>query len=333
MANSEPNEGVRIRVVTPRRARATRETPPSPSTDLRLDRVPRLRQPVLIMAFEGWNDAGEAATTAARVLVSQREGQRFASIDPEEFFVFTDTRPHVRLTRRGRRKIDWPSNEFYACVDPQDGPDARDLVVLLGTEPDLRWRRFTDLVYDVARRCGIELVISLGALNADVPHTKPVRVARSTMNGERHRLSKAIEARKSKYEGPTGIVSVVSSRFADAATPVVSLWGWAPHYITASPNPMVASRILREVGKVLEIDVDTQMIDEAAQRFEEQVKEAVSRDPEAMAYVRDLERESRDQDDEESRPDTTPLPSAAAMVDAVEELLRSRRRGDGPSDQ
>jgi len=298
--------------------------------------VPRLRQPVLVMAFEGWNDAGEAATTAARLLVSQRDGQKFASIDPEEFFVFTDTRPHVRLTRRGRRKIDWPSNEFYTCLDPQEGPDARDLVVLLGTEPDLRWRRFSDLIFDVARRCGIELVISLGALNADVPHTKPVRVSGSTLNGDRHLLSRSLGMRPSKYEGPTGIVSVLSSRFADSDLPVVSLWGWAPHYITASPNPMVASRILREVAKVLEIDVDTQMIDEAAQRFEEQVREAVSRDPEAMAYVRDLEREARDDDDDDddAREDNSPLPSGAAMVDAVEELLRARRRhGNGPSGQ
>jgi proteasome assembly chaperone (PAC2) family protein len=311
---------------------------PATATELQLDRVPSLRHPILIMAFEGWNDAGEAATTAARLLVSQRDGQKFATIDPEEFFVFTDTRPHVRVTRRGRRRIDWPSNEFYACLDPDDGPGAHDLVVLLGTEPDLRWRRFSDLVFDVARRCDVELVVALGALNADVPHTKPVRVTSSTVNGDRHHLTRYLGARPSKYEGPTGILSVLSQRFSEADFAVLSMWGWAPHYITASPNPMVASRILTEVGRVLEIRVDTHMIDEAAQRFDEQVREAVAKDPEAMAYIRDLERESRDDDDdaaEERREDNSPLPSGAAMVDALEEFLRTRRRrpGSGPSSQ
>ena len=334
MMNSDPNERVRIGVTTPRRARVTRDADLSMSPDLRLDRIPHLRQPVLVMAFEGWNDAGEAATTAARLLVSQRDGTKFASIDPEEFFVFTDTRPHVRLTRRGRRKIDWPSNEFFACIDPDDGPHARDLVVMVGTEPDLRWRRFCDLVFEVARRCGIEMVVALGALNADVPHTKPVRVSGSTVNGDKHPLLRGLGMKPSKYEGPTGIISVLSSRFSDADYPVLSLWGWAPHYITASPNPMVASRILREVGRILEMAVDTQMIEEAAQRFEEQVREAVSKDPEAMAYVRDLEREAKDEDDEDEteQVDSSPLPSGAAMVDALEEFLRTRRR-QGPSGQ
>jgi proteasome assembly chaperone (PAC2) family protein len=333
MANSDPNEGVRIRVTKTPRPRPPRAVVPAAAPELQIDRVPQLRQPILVMAFEGWNDAGEAATTAARLLVSHRDGQKFATVDPEEFFVFTDTRPHVRTTRRGRRRIDWPSNEFYACLDPETGPAARDLVVLLGTEPDLRWRHFSNLVFDVAERCGVELIVGLGALNADVPHTKPVRVSGSTANADRHTLTRHLGMRPSKYEGPTGILSILSQRFSDADLPVLSLWGWAPHYITATPNPVVASRILREVGRVLEIDVDTQMIDEAAQRFDEQVREAVSKDPEAMAYVRDLEREAHDEDDEDERPDSSPLPSGPAMVDALEEFLRSRRRRHGPSGQ
>jgi predicted ATP-grasp superfamily ATP-dependent carboligase len=189
------------------------------------------------------------------------------------------------------------------------------------------------MVFEVAQRCGVELVVSLGALNADVPHTKPVRVSGSTVNGDRHHLTRFLGMRPSKYEGPTGILSVLTQRFSDEDLPVLSLWGWAPHYITASPNPVVASRILREVGRILELDVDTQMIDEAAQRFDEQVREAVSKDPEAMAYIRDLEREAHEDEDEEPKEDTSPLPSGAAMVDALEEFLRARRRrhGSGPT--
>jgi proteasome assembly chaperone (PAC2) family protein len=315
----------------PRRVRSARLTDQPFSEYLKIERIPRLRNPVLLMAFEGWNDAGEAASTAAQVLVSQRDGQKFAWLDPEEFFVFTDTRPHVRGAGKGRRAIEWPSNEFFACLDPQHGPRARDLVVLLGTEPDLRWRTFSDIVLDVAQRCGIELVVGLGALHADVPHTRPTRVTGSAANAERHQLLRRLHFKPSKYEGPTGIVGILTSRFAEAGYPVVSLWGWAPHYIS-TPNPMVAARMLREVARVLDISVDTEMIEEAAQRFDEQVREAVSRDPEAMAYVRDLERESSEDDDEDD--EDTPraageLPSGAAMVDALEEFLRQRRAQQG----
>ncbi|MGH2370756.1 MAG: PAC2 family protein, partial [Chloroflexota bacterium] len=142
------------------RARTGRTAAPRGATELLVQAMPELRNPVLVMAFEGWNDAGEAASTAAQVVKSQRSGDRFASIDPEEFFVFTDTRPHVRTTRRGRRRIHWPANEFFACPDPSDDPEAHDLIVLLGTEPDLRWRAFGDLVLDVAKRTGVQLVVA-----------------------------------------------------------------------------------------------------------------------------------------------------------------------------
>jgi proteasome assembly chaperone (PAC2) family protein len=310
------------------RQRSDDESLPS---DLTWHQVPALRHPVLVMAFEGWNDSGEAATTAVRLLVSQRDGDRFATIDPEEFFVFTDTRPHTRVTRRGRRRIDWPSNEFYACPDPSRDSDARDLVVLLGTEPDLRWRAFSNLVLDVARRLGVELVIALGALDNDVPHTLPPPVSGSTANGEHHPLIKELGLRPSRYEGPTGIVGVLTNRFSESGYPVASLWGHAPHYITASPNPIVAARILRKLSGILNITPDMAMLDEAAQRFDEQVREAVSKDPEAMAYVRDLERRYREDQKEAGDFDDAPraaggeLPSGAAMVDALEEFLRTRR--------
>jgi proteasome assembly chaperone (PAC2) family protein len=316
------------------RGEARREGKTSPH--LSLQRIPHLRNPVLVMAFEGWNDSGEAASTAAQLLISDRDGSRFASIDPEEFFVFTDTRPHVRLNRRGRRRIEWPSNEFFACIDPSPDPDARDIVVLLGSEPDLRWRTFSDIVLDVARRAGVQLVIGLGALDADVPHTMPPVVSGSVSNAELHPLLKGLGMKPSKYEGPTGIIGVLTSRFSSAGYPTLSLWGHSPHYISASPNPVVASRIIHELGSVLRISLDTEQLDESAARFDEQVREAVSKDPEAMAYVRDLERRAQEDGDTEEAPRAgggggAELPNASAMVDYLEDFLRKQRRDpNGP---
>lgn len=299
---------------------------------LSLQRIPTLRNPVLVMAFEGWNDSGEAATTGAQLLVSEWEGSRFASMDPEDFFVFTETRPHVRLNRRGRRRIEWPSNEFYACINPSSDPDAHDLIVLLGTEPDLRWRTFSDIVLDVARRAGVQLIVGLGALDADVPHTMPPVVSGSVANPELHPSLKGLGLKQSKYEGPTGIVGVLTSRFAAAGYPTLSLWGHSPHYISASPNPVVASRIVHELARVLQLSLDMAQLDENAARFDEQVREAVSKDPEAMAYVRDLERRVREDgeaDDEGPRSGSSgaaELPNATAMVDYLEEFLRKQRK-------
>jgi proteasome assembly chaperone (PAC2) family protein len=339
----------------PRVARATRpraargdpgqETPreaarePRVSPHLTLQRLPTLRNPVLVMAFEGWNDAGEAASTAAQVIKSQLDGSRFATIDAEEFFVFTERRPQVRLTRRGKRRVDWPSNEFFACIDPSDDADARDLVVFLGTEPDLRWRQFGDMVMDIARRTRIHLVIALGAYFEDIPHTVPPRVSSYATNADLHPLLEGMDFRAPRYEGPTGIVTVLTNRFAEAGYPVATFWGRAPHYITANPNPVVAARILREVAHVLHLPVDLDLLDEAATRFSEQVQDAVSKDPEATAYVRELERQYQDEDDEESedgdrgRSEPSELPSGAAVVEALEAFLRRRQRrpGSGPS--
>jgi len=299
---------------------------------LSLQRIPTLRNPVLVMAFEGWNDSGEAATTAAQLLVSDWDGSRFASIDPEEFFAYTETRPHVRLNRRGRRRIEWPANEFYACINPSAHENARDLIVLLGTEPDLKWRTFSDIVLDVARRAGVQLIVGLGALDADVPHTMPPVISGTVSNPELHPLLKGLGLKQSKYEGPTGIVGVLSSRFAAAGYPALSLWGHSPHYISASPNPVVAARIVHEFSKVLQVSLDVAQLDENAARFDEQVREAVSKDPEAMAYVRDLERRAQEDGETEDEPRSSggDLPNAAAMVDYLEDFLRKQRK-DPPS--
>lgn len=340
-----PEAVPRVRTPRPRAPRATRAGEPRENKEpresralpyLTLHSVPTLRNPVLLMAFEGWNDAGEAASTAAQVVKSQLDGSRFASIAPEEFFVFTDRRPHVRLTRRGRRRIEWPTNEFFACIDPSDDPDARDLVVLLGTEPDLRWRQFSDMVLEVARRTGVQLIVALGAYFEDIPHTVPPRVNNYVANPDLHPLLKGLPFHTARYEGPTGIITLLTSRFAEGGHAVATFWGRAPHYISANPNPVVAARLLREVARLLHLTLDLDLLDEAATRFSEQVQDAVSKDPEALAYVKELERQYSDEDDDgdEDSPRNTPteLPSGAAVVEALEAFLRKRQRrpGSGP---
>ena len=306
---------------------------------LNVTRVPVLRRPILVYAFEGWNDAGEAASTAVRVLVAQRDHDRIAWVDPEEFFVFTETRPTVRPARKGqRRHITWPAIEFFVCPDPDQSEDARDLLVVVGSEPDLRWGRFADIVVDLARRVGIELVVALGSLNTDIPHTVPVHVSRSATNADRHDLLRGQRFTRSNYRGPTGIVGILASRLGDRRYPVLSLWGHAPHYVSASPNPQIAVRILRELVKLTGLEVDLESLDASAARFTDQVREAVSRDPEAAEYVRDLERQYRsskreeeedDIGDEDVAPTDGDLPSGAAMVDAIEQFLRFGQRPPG----
>lgn len=308
---------------------------------LHVAQVPVLRRATLVYAFEGWNDAGEAASTAVRVLVAQREHERIAWVDPEEFFVFTETRPTVRPARKGqRRHVTWPSIEFFACPDPDDSPEARDLLVIVGSEPDLRWGRFADIVVELARKVGVELVVALGALNTDIPHTVPPHVSRGATNADRHDLLRGERFTRSNYRGPTGIVGILASRLGDRRYPVLSLWGHAPHYVSASPNPLIAARILRELVKLTNLTVDFATLDASASRFTDQVREAVARDPEAAEYVRELERNYRashrdeeegDVGDEEVAPPGGDLPSGAAMVDAIEQFLKFGQRPPGSS--
>lgn len=310
---------------------------------LNVTRVPVLRRPILVYAFEGWNDAGEAASTAVRVLVSQRAHDRIAWVDPEAFFVFTETRPTVRPARKGQRRyITWPAIEIFACPDPDDSPAARDLLVVVGTEPDLRWITFADIVVDLARRVGVELVVAIGALNTDVPHTVPVHVSRSAANADRHDLLRGQRFMRSNYRGPTGIVGVLAARLGDRRYPVLSLWGHAPHYVSASPNPQIAARILRELVRLTGLEIDLESLDASAARFTDQVREAVARDPEAAEYVRELERQYRssrreeedgDVGEEDLAPSPGDLPSGAQMVDAIEQFLRFGRRPPGPKNE
>ncbi len=295
---------------------------------------PELRNPALIAAFAGWNDASEAATFAARFLIQQWRARKLAEIDPEEFFVFTDSRPHVRVAGRFQRRVDWPANEFYYHANP-DGE--RDYVVLVGAEPQLKWRTFTNAVLGLCRQLGIRTVITLGGQVADVPHTMPVRLSGIGSPAWLARKMRRLGIEATHYEGPTGIVGALNAACARKRLVTGSLWAPSPEYLSASPNPKVALALLRALRGLLDLQVDLTELEALEAQFDRQVAEIVAEDTELQDYVRQLEEQVRAEEAgrleaEERRLRQEPLPSSEELIREVEEFLRRRRpsKGDAP---
>ena len=276
---------------------------------------PILRRPVLVAAFEGWNDAADAASTAARYLRDRWSARPFASIDPEEFYDFTATRPQVRLTQGITRRIEWPETELSYAALPGT---SRDVVVLLGHEPQLKWRTFTEQVVGVAKELGVELVVILGALLADVPHTRPVRVTGTAADGE---LVRRLGLGKSTYEGPTGIVGVLHEAFSRAHLPSASLWAAVPHYVASTPSPKASLALVERATDLLSSRVATADLELAVADYERQVSEVVAADEDVIAYVRRLELSADDDDD--AVPDLE-IMSGDALADELERYLRDQ---------
>lgn len=285
------------------------------------ERRPTLRRPVLIAAFEGWNDAGDGASAAAAYLSRRFGAERFATIDPEEFYDFTATRPDVRIEDGSTRVIDWPENTFLSAPL---GASGRDVVFLRGVEPQLRWRTFSNLVVEVARGVGVELVITLGALLAEVPHTRPVRVHGTAAD---RALVDRLGLRPSRYEGPTGILGVLGEALHREGIPSASLWASVPAYVGQTPSPKATLALVSHLCELLDISVPTVDLDVAAAAYERQVSEVVSADEDASAYVRSLE-EAADSDDEPDEEldeiDEAELPGADALAAEVERYLRDQ---------
>src|SRR5437868_5761453 len=264
---------------------------------VRWDDRPKLRRPVLVAAFEGWNAAADAATGAARFLRDHWAARYFADIDPETFYDFSATRPQVRLVDGLTREIVWPANELFAASLPGS---EHDVVVLLGVEPGLQWRTFCSEVVEVGRQLDVELFITLGALLADVPHTRPVRVTGTAADPN---LVSRLGLERSRYEGPTGIVGVLHDAFNRATIPSASLWAAVPHYVAGTPSPKAALALVRRTTSLLASDLPVGDLEEAAATYERQVSEVVADDDDVAAYVHTLERAADDdvddlQDDE-----------------------------------
>jgi proteasome assembly chaperone (PAC2) family protein len=292
--------------------------------DLRIDERPTLRRPVLIAAFRGWNDGGQAATLAAGTLTRVWDAHRFADIDPEAYVDFQATRPTVSLDDGLTRRIDWPETAFYAATLP--GAD-RDAVILLGVEPNYRWRAFSDLIVGLARDLGVELVVTLGALLADVPHTRPAPVTGAASDRS---LVEELGLQASRYEGPTGIVGVLGDAFRVAGIPSVSLWSAVPHYVSLAPSPRAARALCDRLGELLGIEIDLHELEEAEEVYAEQITEAVASDPETAAYVEELERRADTIDEMMDDDDEDDLPTGESLAAELTRFLRDRENDDTP---
>jgi predicted ATP-grasp superfamily ATP-dependent carboligase len=273
---------------------------------------PKLERPIMIAAFRGWNDGGQGASLAAGYLAKLWKAKRFAEVEPENFFDFQATRPHVSLEEGLTRRVDWPSTVFYHGRPP--GLE-RDAVLLLGIEPNLRWRTFTELVVGFAKDRGVELVVTLGALLADVPHTRPTPVTGSATDPE---LVQRLGLSVSRYEGPTGIVGVLHDACQKQGIPSASLWAAVPHYVSLTPSPKAALALCDRLGDLLEVSLDTGELAEAADNYSEQVSEAVAADPDTAAYIEELEQRA------DTLAEEAELPSGDALAAELTRFLRER---------
>ncbi len=289
------------------------------SEELQIERRADLEHPVLIAAFRGWNDGAQGASLAGGYLAKIWNAQQFASIDPEGFYDFQATRPMVSLVDGITRRIDWPENDFYSATPDGLG---RGALLLLGVEPNLRWRRFSSLIVDLAREHEVELVVTLGALLADVPHTRPSPVTGTATD---QALVDRLGLQASRYEGPTGIVGVLHDACRAAELPSVSLWAAVPHYVSLAPSPRAALALCRRLGDLLETRIDTDELEQAVEAYTQRVTEAVATDEETAEYVQELERrvEMIDEDD---------LPSGDSLAAELTRFLREHDEQDGPPD-
>jgi proteasome assembly chaperone (PAC2) family protein len=276
---------------------------------------PELRSPALVCAFSGWNDAASAATTALEAVAASLDSQVVARIDPEEFYDFQVNRPTIRLIEGETRQIDWPANTLLAVQVPTA---ERDLVLLSGVEPNIRWRTFADSIVGAAQRLGVEMVVSLGALMADVAHTRPVPITGLASDPD---LVERLGMSRSSYEGPTGIVGVVHDACRRAGMTSASLWAAVPHYVAAVPNPKAALALLRRLEGLTGIAVEASELEDATDRFTEQVDQAVSANPEIEELVRNLE--ASQQEDYDISQD---MPSADDIAQEFQRFLRQRGR-------
>jgi proteasome assembly chaperone (PAC2) family protein len=288
-------------------------------------REPPTNLRTMVVAFGGWIDAGEAVTGAMRYLVRHLSASSLASIDPEEFFDFTKVRPVVRLTADGQRTIRWPRSEFFIWQPPESRAG---LLLFRGMEPHRMWRAYAKLLLDVAEQCGVQRIVSLGALLAALPHTRPPRVTGSSTDPAWQALLENWGIyRRSRYEGPTGIASVVMDAAMRRGMPYLSFMGQAPHYLQGSTNPAVSQALLTYVTRLLDLELDLSPLDETVQAFCTQCDQAVARDTSIQDYVRQLEQDYDSTVEEGSRPLRDEDLNTEKLMQELEDFLRDEREG------
>ncbi len=275
--------------------------------------LPHLRSPIMVCAFRGWNDAAASASTALAAIGNSLDGQLVAHLDPEEFFDFQSTRPTITLDEGQARRIEWPENNLIAVEVPAAD---RDLVLFDGTEPNLRWRTFSETIATAADALGVEMVITLGALIAEVSHTLPVPITGLASSEE---LVEELDLERSSYEGPTGIVGVVHDRCRQSGLDSASLWAAVPHYVAAVPNPKAALALLRRLEGLTGIAVEAAELEEETEDYEEQIGRAVAANPEIEELVERIEAEQSDLFEGEGD-----IPSADTLAQDFQRFLRQR---------
>jgi proteasome assembly chaperone (PAC2) family protein len=301
-----------------------------PMDALKIQELPSLRKPILIAAFAGWPDAAEVASGSARYLARKLRARRFAEIDPEEFYVFTETRPNTIILAPGQRALEWPANEFFAWNNPSG---EHDLVILQGREPNLNWREYVDLVLDLAKRLDVSQIIALGGTYDAVSHRGQVSMSGHATNDDlRERLAEfGIGA--SGYEGPSSVQSALLEACREKGIVAASLWGHAPHYVRAAPNPKVSHAMLRVLRTILHVELDISELQTQAEQLEQKVDAAMVENPELREYIDQLDVV------DEPEPEVTvddvmkdlPLsrPDPAEVMRELEEILgMTRQEGD-----
>lgn len=247
------------------------------------EKHPKTRSPILIAAFEGWNDGGSAATNLVRQLIKSLGGEKFASLDPEPYYTFSENRPTVRLVEGTTREIQWQTNAFYHASLP--GAE-RDVILFIGTEPNLAWRSYCANLAAVARQQDVGPVVTLGAYLADVLYTLPVQVTGFSSEID---LEEKFGVNRSNYEGPTGIVGVFSDYCRQQKFPTLSLWAAVPYYISI-PNPKAVHSLMAKLKEIYPFDFDLSSLEKDADNFDNEINDVVAKDPSVAAYVRELKK-------------------------------------------
>jgi proteasome assembly chaperone (PAC2) family protein len=290
-------------------------------------REPPTNLTTMVVAFGGWINAGRAATGAMRHLIRHLSAPQLASIDPEEFFMFTQERPEARLTAEGGRAIRWPRSEFFGW-QPPDGQAG--LLLLRSREPNQKWRTFTTALLDVAEQCGVKQMVSLGAFLAGAPHTRPPRVtARTTAPEWQTLLEEWGIYRRPTYEGPTGIVPVLLDAATRRGMPHLDFMGQAPHYLHGAENPAVIQALLTYVTSLLGLELEVSQFDRAVQAFRTQCDRAVASDPSIQAHVRELEQDYDATVDEGPKSLRDEDLNSEKLMQELEDFLREEREGGG----
>ena len=282
-----------------------------------IHQVPEVQLDYLITAFSGWPDAAEGASTTVKLLGQTLQAKKFAEIDPEEFYDFTHTRPYTSLTRDGRPQVHWPANEFLYCVTQSP---AKGVMLLLGVEPNLRWRTFSEAIAELAQQCGVKTVINMGALLDGVPHTREARVTGSATRADLQQALEAASVQPSDYQGPTGITAAVMEACAKLGMGHISLWGHTSHYLQTSPNYRVSYTLAQSLVSLLDLPLDLTELYSAAAFFDQEVVRAIANDQQLSAYVRNLE----DQYDDSVA--ASGLPDPADVVRELEQFLKSEQK-------